>query len=72
MTTKTTLYLPDELKKLIEAEAARRGTSEADVIRSILSEGFSEVRPRPRGALFASAGKTARESDTHLRGFGER
>jgi plasmid stability protein len=70
--TKTTLYLPDDLKRAISAEASRRGASEAEVIRSALRERLTTERPRPRPGLFSSHAPTAREADRHLAGFGKR
>ncbi len=69
MTTKTTVYLPDELKDRIEREARRRGVAEAEVIRSALAQGLG--RPRPRGGLF-SAPPFAAKADELLEGFGDR
>ncbi|MGH2358598.1 MAG: CopG family transcriptional regulator [Candidatus Limnocylindria bacterium] len=69
---KTTIYLPAELKQAIKRAARRRGVSEAEVIRDSLRTAVGDERPRPRGALFASAAPIARDADEHLRGFGER
>lgn len=69
MTTKTTVYLPDDLKAGIEKEARRRGVAEAQVIRDALAEGLQ--RPQPRGALF-SADPFAARTEQVLAGFGER
>ena len=33
---KTTLYLPDDIKRAVEVEARRRGVSEAEVVRDAL------------------------------------
>ncbi len=35
---RTTIYLPDEMKTAIEREAARRGVTEAEVIRRAVGE----------------------------------
>lgn len=69
MTTKTTVYLPDELKAGIEREARRRGVAEAQVIRDALTEGLR--RPQPRGPLFGAEPFAAR-AEQLLEGFGER
>lgn len=69
MTTKTTLYLPDDLKVEIQREARRRATSEAEVIRSALRAGLA--RPKPRGAVF-DAPPFADRVDELLEGFGQR
>jgi predicted transcriptional regulator len=69
MTTKTTLYLPDDLKRAVEFEAARSGRSEAEVIRAAIAA-FVE-RPEPRGGLF-EAEPFADRVDELLSGFGKR
>jgi len=69
MTRKTTIYLPDGLKRAVEREAARRGQSEAEVIRSAIAAAVA--RPRPRGGIF-SAEPIAERVDELLKGFGER
>jgi predicted transcriptional regulator len=69
MTRKTTVYLPDELKRSVEVEARRSGRSEAEVIRQALADGLQ--RPGPRGALF-EAEPIADRADELLAGFGER
>lgn len=42
---RTTIYLPDDLKKAIEREASRRGITEAEVIRQAVGQ---HVRPQNR------------------------
>lgn len=69
MTTKTTVYLPDDLKELITREAQRRGVAEAEVIRTTLAEGLR--RPKPKGGLFAGP-PIADRVDELLDGFGDR
>ncbi|MBX3194255.1 MAG: CopG family transcriptional regulator [Schumannella sp.] len=69
--TKTTLYLPDDLKRAIEAEAVRRGESEAEVIREALRSSIPAVVRRPRGALFSGREPIAERVDDLLAGFGE-
>ncbi|HZQ02946.1 MAG TPA: CopG family transcriptional regulator [Gaiellaceae bacterium] len=70
---KTTVYLPDELKRALELAAESTGRSEAELIR----EGVQEVvakqsPPRPRIPLFRSGNPTlARRVDGLLEGFGE-
>lgn len=70
---KTTVYLPDDLKHALRRAATQSGRSEADLIR----EGVTLVtqqaeRPRPRGALFASAGPPFSDDiEGALNGFGE-
>jgi hypothetical protein len=69
-TTKTTLYLPERLKRRIEQEAQRKGLSEAEVIRRVLDAGLD--RPRPRGGLFSDPDFDASRIDEYMKGFGER
>lgn len=63
---KTTVYLPNDLKRKLRARARERGMSEAQLIR----EGLGVVlAPRPRYPLFNSGGKlslTAEEIDEIL------
>ncbi len=54
MSTKTTIYLPDELKAAVEREAKLRGSSEAEVIREAIAAAVT--RPRPKGGLYRQAG----------------
>lgn len=68
---KTTLYLPDDVKRAIEAEAGRRRISEAEVIRESLRGALLPHRPRPRGALFHGNEAVAERVDELLTGFGE-
>jgi plasmid stability protein len=72
--TKTTVYLPDELKQALARMAATSGRSEADLIReAIAALTRAAERPRPRGALFASGDPSLSEQvDQALAGFGER
>jgi hypothetical protein len=53
---KTTIYLPDDLKRRVEQTARLRGCSEADVIREAVDR--HTERPRPRLPLFHGAGET--------------
>jgi predicted transcriptional regulator len=69
MTRKTTVYLPDDLKEAVEAEARRRGKSEAEVIRQAIAE--SVARPRPRSGI-VDAPPIAEQSEELLTGFGQR
>ena len=68
--TKTTIYLPEDLKAAIAAEAGRRGSSEAEVIREAIRQLVAEELPPPRGALFASGQSIADHLDDYLVGFG--
>jgi hypothetical protein len=71
---KTTVYLPEELKRALERAARATGRSEADLIR----EGVGTVVGTHRVAearlpLFESGqADLAERTDELLRGFGER
>ena len=68
---KTTLYLPDDLKAQLSREAARRGASEADIVRQALRHELGQSRARPRGALFTGREPIAEREDELLAGFGD-
>ena len=72
---KSTIYLPDELKRALERIASEGGCSEAEIIRSALQAAVDQRRrPRPRIPLFAAGpvDPTAAERvDELLQGFGE-
>jgi Arc/MetJ-type ribon-helix-helix transcriptional regulator len=60
---KTTVYLTPELKERLESLAARRGQSEADVIRTALETFAARERPRPRWPLVARGGTPTNDSE---------
>ena len=71
---KTTIWLPDDVKRALEQVAAVRGRSEAALIREAL-RGLPEQAgpPRPRLPLFSSRKpRLAEQVDRALTGFGER
>ncbi|GAB91019.1 hypothetical protein GORHZ_121_00120 [Gordonia rhizosphera NBRC 16068] len=68
---KTTLYLPDDLKRAIELEARRRSIPEAEIVRQALRKALSGNTPRPQGALFSGNEPIAERVDELLEGFGE-
>ncbi|MDQ3886104.1 MAG: ribbon-helix-helix domain-containing protein [Actinomycetota bacterium] len=74
---KTTLYLPDDLKRQVEDAARRRGISEAEFYREALRQAVVQPRPRPKGALFASgtgpgtSDLSSRVDEILAEGFGE-
>ena len=72
--TKTTVYIPEELKRSLERLAATSGRSEAQLIRDAIAALTSKIaRPRPRGRLFASGDSSlSTHIDDALAGFGER
>jgi hypothetical protein len=70
---KTTVYIPDDLKRTLSQVAAARGISEAELIRETLRTlAGDQPIPPPRLPLFKS-GKPglAERSDKALEGFGE-
>jgi len=71
---RTTVYLPDELKRAIERGARGEAQSEASFIRRALERAVGAAKPpAPRLPLFSSrAPRLAERVDEALRGFGER
>lgn len=71
---KTTVYLPEELKRSLRRLAATSGRSEAELIREALAGLVAGgAPPRPRGRLFASGDPDlAGQAEEALAGFGER
>ncbi|HEX9161309.1 MAG TPA: CopG family transcriptional regulator [Thermoanaerobaculia bacterium] len=71
---KTTLYLPDDLKRKVERVARQQGRSEADVIREAIVAAVKSTAPRPRIPLVKRTGRVtniAEHVDELLDGFGE-
>ena len=70
---KTTVYVPEELKRLLERAAAARGCSEAELIREALrAVAARALPPRPRLPLFRSRKpRLAERVDEALAGFGD-
>jgi hypothetical protein len=70
---KTTLYLPESMKRAIERLAQQRDVTEAQFIRESLEAAVGSSRPRPRGGLIAAtSGDIDWNTNEHLAGFGER
>jgi Arc/MetJ-type ribon-helix-helix transcriptional regulator len=69
---KTTVYLPEILKRRLELVARSQGRSEADVIRAALDQFTAQERPRLKLPLFSSGrGDIAERVDEILaEGFG--
>lgn len=69
---KTTVYLPEDLKRRVEETARERGVSEAALIREAIERMVARDRPRPRFGLFRSTdGGVAERVDEELaKGFG--
>ena len=72
--TKTTVYLPAELKRSLARVARERGRSEADLLREAVSKLTGEAdAPAPRLPLFRGKGPSiAHDVDRALSGFGTR
>ena len=72
---RTTIYLPDDLKKAVEEAAKRDGCSEATVIRDALESALKgRNAPRPRIPLVRQGlgdSTVARRADELLEGFGK-
>ncbi|MBI2212339.1 MAG: ribbon-helix-helix protein, CopG family [Acidobacteria bacterium] len=72
---RTTIYLPDDLKKAVEDAARRDGRSEATVIREALESALKgRGAPRPRIPLVREGlgePNVARRVDELLEGFGK-
>ena len=71
---KTTVYLPEGLKRSLRRMAAVAGRSEAELIReAIAARVQADAGPRPHGQLFESGDPSlAENSEEALAGFGER
>ena len=69
---KTTIYLPDELKRRVEQAARQRAISEAEVIRAAVDAAVPPLeRPRPTFPLFDSGrGDLVERWDELMEGFG--
>lgn len=72
---KTTIYLPEELKRQVEIAAKLDGRSEAEIMREAVAEAMRKrVRPKPRIPLFEAGtlpSDLAERVDDYLEGFGE-
>lgn len=70
--TKTTVYLPPELKRALTRVARQRRCSEAEVLREAVLRITSEAdAPVPRLPLFRASGPSiAEDVDGALDGFG--
>lgn len=73
---RTTLYLPDDLKKSLERLSETEGRSEAEIIRSALRRTIEEAAaPKPRLPIAARGlgdPTVAERTDELLDGFGTR
>ena len=66
---KTTLYLPDELRRALRDAARRSGRAQADLVREALQRYLAEQpRPWPKSIGAASVGRvSARDSEDWIR-----
>jgi hypothetical protein len=71
---KTTVYLPDDLKRRIHEIASLQGCSEAHMIRTALHIYTAQRIGQPLRLPLFSSGQPdlAERVDEHLAGFGER
>lgn len=67
---KTTIYLPESLKREVERQARRRSCSEAEVIRQAIR--LAVARPKPQPGIISGDGLWGRDVDKYMKGFGER
>jgi Arc/MetJ-type ribon-helix-helix transcriptional regulator len=67
---KTTVYLPDDLKRKVERVAADHRMSEAEVIRAALNEYTAHRPPRPRAGTFSHGSLADRVDELLREGFG--
>ncbi len=67
---KTTVYLPESLKRDVARQARQRSCSEAEVIRQAIQDAVS--RPKPRPGIIPGDSSWAEQVDELLEGFGER
>jgi hypothetical protein len=72
--TKTTVYLPLELKRALTRAARQRGCSEAELLREAVARLTGEAAaPAPTLPLFRAKGRPiAEDVDRALEGFGVR
>ncbi|MDR1295661.1 MAG: ribbon-helix-helix domain-containing protein [Bifidobacteriaceae bacterium] len=70
---KTTLYLPEALKTAVASEAARRRSSEADVMREAIANAVAGFeRQKPRGGFLTGDWEPVDwNTNDWLDGFGE-
>jgi hypothetical protein len=71
---RTTLYLPEDLKRALERIAVEHGCTEAELVREAIRRLTAASAPsRPRLPLFKSGKPTLAERvDAALSGFGRR
>ncbi len=67
---KTTVYLPESLKREVARRARQLSCSEAEVIRQAIRDAVS--RPKPRHGIISGDDLWGRNVDEYMKGFGER
>ena len=67
---KTTIYLPESLKREVARRARQLSCSEAEVIRQAIRDAVS--RPKPRHGIISGGNLWGRHVDDYMKGFGER
>lgn len=71
---RTTIYLPEELKRRLERAARAESRTEAEIIREALTEALeARTPPRPQLPVFDPTGREsdwAERADELLEGFG--
>lgn len=67
---KTTIYLPESLKREVARIARQRSCSEAEVIRQAVEDAVA--RPKPRSGIISGDDLWGRHVDEYMKGFGER
>lgn len=67
---KTTVYLPDSLKREVERRARQRSCSEAEVIRQAIRDAVG--RPEPKAGIIPGDDSWVDRIDDLLEGFGDR
>ena len=67
---KTTVHLPDSLKRAVERRARHRTCSEAEVIRQAIRDTVG--RPAPTPGIIPGNDSWAHRVDDYMDGFGER
>ena len=68
---RTTVYFPEEMKARLEAEAAKRGVSEAELIREAVDKEMRRNRSFAGIVTGETGGVTSENLHEHMEGFGE-
>lgn len=69
---KTTVYLPEHLKRALAAVARQRSVSEAELIRQAISAAVAGEVDAEWGPIYDDDTLLADHVDEHLAGFGQR